>query len=47
MQFYYNKGNDYQYATTGRQYNAQDSFKYGTGASDLGDGVKTMIRSLD
>ena len=48
MQVYYNKGNDYQYGTSTRgSYMAQDSFRIGAGPIDLGDGVRTMIRSMD
>ncbi|CDW89370.1 swi snf-related matrix-associated actin-dependent regulator of [Stylonychia lemnae] len=47
MQVYYNKSNDYQYGTSTRGYGIQDSLRLGGGPQDLGDGVKTMIRSLD
>jgi len=47
MQVYYNKSNDYQYGTSSRGYGMTDNLRLGGGPQDLGDGVKTMIRSLD
>ena len=49
MQYYHNKSNVYSYNTSrGGGGVDSDSFRMGaSGGQDLGDGQKTMIRSLD